>query len=74
MTTDVPDTAVPVNQEPFHKLVLKNDYVEALHVTIPPARSTRWHTHSHDGVAVRLTDATVSTRSGRATSTGSTTG
>lgn len=54
------EAAVPVGQEPLHKLVLKNDYVEVLHVTIPPGQSTRLHTHSHDGVAVRLTESTVS--------------
>ncbi len=54
------EAAVPVGQEPLHRLVLKNDYVEVLHVTIPPGQSTRLHTHSHDGVAVRLTESTVS--------------
>lgn len=53
------ETAVPVNQEPLHEVVLRNDYVEVMHVTIPPGRSTLWHTHSHDGVAVRLTESTV---------------
>jgi quercetin dioxygenase-like cupin family protein len=57
----MPQTAVPVDQEPLHRLVLKNDYVIALHVTIPPGQSTGLHTHSHDGVAIRLTDATMST-------------
>jgi quercetin dioxygenase-like cupin family protein len=51
--------AVPVEQEPLHELVLKNDYVIALHVTIAPGQSTRLHTHSHDGAAIRLTEATV---------------
>jgi quercetin dioxygenase-like cupin family protein len=55
-----PPAAVPVDQEPMHRLVLKNEYVEVLHVTIPAGQSTQWHTHSHDGVAVRLTEATVS--------------
>lgn len=60
LLTARPEGAIPVGQEPFHKPVLRNDFVEVLHVTIPPARSTLWHTHSHDGVAVRLTEATVS--------------
>jgi len=51
---------VPVEQEPVHRLVLRNDYVVALHVTLPAGQSTRLHTHSHDGAAVRLTHATVS--------------
>jgi quercetin dioxygenase-like cupin family protein len=53
------ETAVPVDQEPVHEVVLRNDYVEVMHVALPPGHSTLWHTHSHDGVAVRLTDATV---------------
>jgi quercetin dioxygenase-like cupin family protein len=46
---------VPVDQEPHHKVVLKNDYVEVLHVTIPAGQSTLLHTHSHPGIAVHLT-------------------
>jgi quercetin dioxygenase-like cupin family protein/lysophospholipase L1-like esterase len=52
--------AVPVDKEPLHELVLQNDYVTVLHVTIPPGQSTQEHTHSHDGVAVRLTEGTIS--------------
>jgi uncharacterized cupin superfamily protein len=59
--SDSPVDAVPVDQEPKHKLVFRNDYVEVLHVTIPGGQSTRFHTHSHDGAAVRLSDATIST-------------
>jgi len=55
------EAPVPVDQEPLHKLVLKNDYVEVLHVTLAPGQSSQLHTHSHDGAAVRLTNATVST-------------
>jgi quercetin dioxygenase-like cupin family protein len=53
------ETAVPVGQEPLHKGVLKNDYVEIVHLTLPAGQSTMLHTHSHDGVAVRLSNATV---------------
>jgi quercetin dioxygenase-like cupin family protein/lysophospholipase L1-like esterase len=56
---DTPETAVPVSQEPFHRPVLRNEWVEALHVTIPAGKSTQWHTHAHDGVAVRLTESRV---------------
>lgn len=51
------DAPVPVNQEPLHKSVFKNDYVEVLHVLIPAGQSTLFHTHSHDGVAVCLSEA-----------------
>jgi quercetin dioxygenase-like cupin family protein/lysophospholipase L1-like esterase len=53
------DAAVPVDEEPIHKVVLKNAYVTVLHVTVPPGQSTRLHTHSHDGVAVRLSEGTI---------------
>lgn len=67
--TSRPDTAaeaatpaaVPVDKEPLHKPVLRNDYVVALHVTIAPGQSTALHTHAHDGAAIRLTEATVGT-------------
>jgi len=55
------ERAVPVESEPLHREVLRNDFVLALHVTIAPGRGTAPHTHSHDGAAVRLTDATVAT-------------
>jgi quercetin dioxygenase-like cupin family protein len=48
---------VPVNEEPMHKVVLENDYVQVMHVLVPPGQSTQFHTHSHDGVAVRLSNA-----------------
>jgi quercetin dioxygenase-like cupin family protein/lysophospholipase L1-like esterase len=53
------ELAVPVDEEPVHKVVLKNDYVTVLHVTIPPGQSTQLHTHSHDGVAVRLGEGSI---------------
>ena len=63
LTTSIPasdpQVAVPVDKEPLHKLVLQNDYVTVLHVTILPGQSTLLHTHSHDGVAVRLSEATI---------------
>ncbi len=58
-TAAAPPAAVPVDQEPLHRLVLRNDYVIALHVTIAAGESTLLHTHSHDGAAIRLTEATV---------------
>lgn len=46
---------VPVEQEPHHRVVLKNDSVIVMHVTIPAGESTLYHTHSHDRAAVHLT-------------------
>jgi quercetin dioxygenase-like cupin family protein len=50
---------VPVEQEPFHLLVFKNEFVEVMRVNVPPAKSTQYHTHAHDGVAVQLSNATI---------------
>ena len=52
------ERAVPVEQEPLHKMVFRNDYVEVMHVTIPPGRNTMLHTHSHDRVAITLSEST----------------
>ena len=53
------DHAVPVEDEPFHKTVFKNDYVQAFRVTLEPGQTSLMHTHSHDDAAVRLSTATV---------------
>jgi quercetin dioxygenase-like cupin family protein len=50
---------VPVEEEPYHHVVLRNDSVIVLHVTVPPGKSTLYHTHSHDRVAVGLSDSTI---------------
>jgi len=47
-------TSVPVEDEPFHKVVFKNDAITILHVVIPPGATTQYHTHSHDRIAVAL--------------------
>jgi quercetin dioxygenase-like cupin family protein len=58
-SSSAPPATVLVTQEPHHHLVLKNDYVEVLHVKLAPGESTLNHTHPHDGAAVQLTDATI---------------
>ena len=50
---------VPVEEEPHHHLVLKNDSVMVLRVKLLPGESTLFHTHSHDRVAIDLSDATI---------------
>lgn len=46
---------VPVDQEPHHHVVLKNDDVLVIHVILPAGESTLYHTHSRDRVSVALT-------------------
>jgi quercetin dioxygenase-like cupin family protein len=54
-----PDVAVPVEEEPFHRTVLKNAWVQAFRVNLEPGQSTRMHTHAKDDAAVRFRTATV---------------
>ncbi len=49
---------VPVEEEPHHHVVLKNDSVVVMRVKLLPGESTLMHSHLHDRVAVRLSDAT----------------
>jgi len=50
---------VPAEEEPHHHLVLKNDSVMVLRVKLLPGESTLFHTHTHDRVAVDLSDTTI---------------
>jgi quercetin dioxygenase-like cupin family protein len=58
--------AVPVEREPLHHPILQNQYVRVLDVTIPPGKSTLFHTHEHDNLSIRVSDGLVQTqRQGR---------
>src|SRR5208282_2397645 len=50
---------VPVEDEPHHHVVLKNDSVIVMRVKVLPGESTEFHTHAHDRVAVELSEATI---------------
>ena len=50
---------IPVDQEPHHKVVLKNDFVIVMHVTLQPDERTLYHTHSHNRAAVELTSSSI---------------
>ena len=52
--SSVPVKPVPVEEEPHHHVVLKNDSVMVLRVKLLPGESTLPHTHLHDRVAVDL--------------------
>ncbi len=54
---------VPVEDEPFHKTVFKNDYVQAFRVHIEPGQSSLMHIHVHDDGAIMLGDATITSQS-----------
>lgn len=53
------DGVVPVEEEPHHKTVLKNDYVQVFRVTLEPGETSLMHAHTHDDAAVRFSRATV---------------
>ncbi len=57
--TTAQQAPVPVEEDPHHHLVLKNDSVVVMHVKLLPGESTLFHTHLHDRVAVDLSDATI---------------
>jgi len=46
--------AIPVDQEPHHKVVFKNDYVRVIDATFPPGYVSLNHTHDIDNVAVTI--------------------
>jgi len=50
---------VPVQNEPHHHWIFENQYVRVLDVVLPRGETTFFHTHSHDNVAVRLSESTV---------------
>ena len=50
---------VPVEDEPFHKTVFKNEFIQAFRVQIAPKSASKMHTHAHDDAAVRLSSATA---------------
>jgi beta-alanine degradation protein BauB len=50
---------VPVQDEPHHRPVFQNQYVLILDVVLAPGETTQFHTHSHDNIAVHLSDAPV---------------
>lgn len=53
------EAPVPVEQEPNHPTVLKNDYIQVFRVTLPPGKSSLMHTHARNDAALRLTESVV---------------
>ena len=50
---------VPLEEEPHHHLVLKNESVMVVRVKLLPGESTLFHTHLYDRVTIDLTDTTI---------------
>jgi hypothetical protein len=49
-------TTVPVDEEPKHKVVLKNDFVRILDATLPAGYVTLNHAHAADNVSVTISN------------------
>jgi quercetin dioxygenase-like cupin family protein len=63
LTAVAPDGPVPVEEEPNHKTIFKNAYVQAFRVTLDPGKATLVHVHAKDDVQVRLSTATIQSES-----------
>lgn len=50
---------VPVEDEPHHHVVLKNDVIIVLRVKLLPGESTLFHTHARDRMSVQLASTGV---------------
>lgn len=52
--------SIPVDQEPQHRIVLKNDFVRVVDATFPPGYVTLHHAHDVDNVTVTISTGTGS--------------
>ena len=48
-----------VDEEPLHKVVMKNDSVTVIRLVLPPGERTLYHIHTHDRVAVLLSRTSI---------------
>jgi hypothetical protein len=54
-------TAVPVEQEPHHRIVFQNQNVRIYDCFIPPGDQTLFHTHSFDSITIVMVGGKVRT-------------
>jgi hypothetical protein len=50
----VAGVTIPVEQEPHHHVLFRNQYVCVLDVQLPPGESLLFHRHSYDNLSIRL--------------------
>jgi quercetin dioxygenase-like cupin family protein len=48
-----------VEQEPLHHVLLKNESVVVIHLILPAGQRTLYHTHTHDRVALHLSNTSI---------------
>jgi quercetin dioxygenase-like cupin family protein len=50
---------VPVENDPLHHVLLRNDSVTVVRLTLKPGETTEFHTHSRDRVVIDLSDSSL---------------
>jgi quercetin dioxygenase-like cupin family protein len=50
---------VPVENEPLHHVVLRNESVVVIHLVLPPGERTLYHIHTHDRIAIPLSSTSI---------------
>ena len=53
------DKPVPVEQEPYHHVQLKNDDIVVIRATLAPGERTAYHIHSCDRTGVEISNNTT---------------
>lgn len=53
-----PET-VPVEKEPLHQTIFKNESVWVIRLNLPAGERTLYHTHIHDRVAIEFTSTSI---------------
>ena len=53
------DKPVPVEQEPYHHVQLKNEDIVVIHAILPPGERTAYHIHSCDRTGVEISNNTT---------------
>jgi len=52
-----PSSAISIDQEPHHHLVLRNEYIEVHQILLPPGDSFKLHKHDRDEIAITISGA-----------------
>jgi len=50
---------LPVDEEPHHHVLLKNELVMAMRTTLQPGETTLYHKHSHDSADIEFVSSTT---------------
>lgn len=56
-TVGIAQVSVPIEKEPMHRLKFENEFVRLFDVLIPAGKASLSHTHSYDGLSIRISNA-----------------